>query len=136
LADCIISLKSKGASKQLFHSLDQAKGAGTCYSLSFIDMYEMEAREVIHNLAAYLAHHNGAANNARPRQYRHHPRRKRELTNQWIHMKILHMIWQRRGPTCANLKTTLQIKIMFHKDTVHPARERLGRTDVCLRHNG
>jgi hypothetical protein len=26
LADCIMSLKSKGTSKQLFHSLDQAKG--------------------------------------------------------------------------------------------------------------
>jgi hypothetical protein len=63
-------------------------------------------------------------------------RRKRELTKQWIHMKTLHMIWQCHGPTCANMKTTLQIKIMFHKDTVHPARARLGRTDVCLRHNG
>jgi hypothetical protein len=41
LADCIMSLKSKGTSKQLFHSLDQAKGVGTCYSLSFIDMYDM-----------------------------------------------------------------------------------------------
>jgi hypothetical protein len=49
LADCIISLKSKGTYNQLFHSLDQAKGTGTCYSLSFIDMYDMEAREVIHN---------------------------------------------------------------------------------------
>jgi hypothetical protein len=54
-----MSLKWKGKSKQLFHSLDQAKGTGTCYSLSFIDMYDMEAREVIHNLAAYLAHHYG-----------------------------------------------------------------------------
>jgi hypothetical protein len=59
LADCIMLLKSKGTSKQLFHSLDQAKGTGKCYSLSFIDMYDMEAREVIHNLAAYLAHHHG-----------------------------------------------------------------------------
>jgi hypothetical protein len=59
LADCIMSLKSKGTSKQLFHSLDQVKGTGTCYSISFIDMYDMEAREVIHNLAAYLAHHHG-----------------------------------------------------------------------------
>jgi hypothetical protein len=59
LTDCIMSLKSKGTSKQLFHILDQAKGTGTCYSLSFIDMYDMEAREVIHNLAAYLAHHHG-----------------------------------------------------------------------------
>jgi hypothetical protein len=59
LAGCIMSLKSKGTSKQLFHSLDQAKGAGTYYSLSFIDMYGMKAREVIHNLAAYVAHHHG-----------------------------------------------------------------------------
>jgi hypothetical protein len=44
-ADCIISLKSKGTSKQLFHSLDQAKGTGTCYSLRFIDMYDMDARD-------------------------------------------------------------------------------------------
>jgi hypothetical protein len=29
LADCIMLLKSKGTSKQLFHSLDQAKGTGT-----------------------------------------------------------------------------------------------------------
>jgi hypothetical protein len=29
LADCIMSLKSKGTSKQLFHSLDQAKGSET-----------------------------------------------------------------------------------------------------------
>jgi hypothetical protein len=29
LADCIMSLKSKATSKQLFHSLDQAKGKGT-----------------------------------------------------------------------------------------------------------
>jgi hypothetical protein len=57
-ADCIISLKSKGTSKQLFHSLYQAKGTGTCYSLRFIEMYDMEAREVIHNLAAYFAHHH------------------------------------------------------------------------------
>jgi hypothetical protein len=42
LADCIMSLKSTGTSNQLFHSLDQAKGTGTCYSLSFIDMYDME----------------------------------------------------------------------------------------------
>jgi hypothetical protein len=27
--------------------------------LSFIDMFDMEVREVIHNLAAYLAHHQG-----------------------------------------------------------------------------
>jgi hypothetical protein len=60
LADCIMSLKSKGKSKQLFHSLNQAKGTDTCYSLSFIDMYDMEARKVIHNLAAYLAHHHGS----------------------------------------------------------------------------
>jgi hypothetical protein len=59
LADFIMSLKSKGTSNQLFRSLDQAKGTGTCYSLSFIDMYYMEAREVIHNLAAYLVHHHG-----------------------------------------------------------------------------
>jgi predicted nucleic acid-binding Zn finger protein len=59
LADCIMSLKSKGTSEQLFHSLDQAKGTGTCYSLSFIDMYYMEAREVIHNLAAYFEHQHG-----------------------------------------------------------------------------
>jgi hypothetical protein len=59
LADCIMSLKWKGTSNQLFHSLDQAKGTGTCYSISFIDMYDMEAREVFQNLAAYLAHHHG-----------------------------------------------------------------------------
>jgi hypothetical protein len=59
LADCIMSLESKGPSKQLFHRLDQSKGSGTFYRLSFIDMYDMEAREVIHNLAAYLAHHHG-----------------------------------------------------------------------------
>jgi hypothetical protein len=59
LEDCIMSLKSKETSKQLFHSLDQAKGTGTCYNHSFIDMYDMEAREIIHNLAAYLAHHHG-----------------------------------------------------------------------------
>jgi hypothetical protein len=58
LADCIMLLKSKGTSRQLFDSLYQAKGTGTCYSLSFIDMYDMEAREAIHNLAAYLAHHH------------------------------------------------------------------------------
>jgi hypothetical protein len=55
-----MSLKSKGTSKQLFHSLDQAKGAGTCSSLSFIDMYDMKARELIHNMAAYLVHHYGS----------------------------------------------------------------------------
>jgi hypothetical protein len=60
LADCIMSLKLKGTSKQLFHSLNQAKGTGRCYSLSFIDMYDMEAREVIKNLEAYLAHHHGS----------------------------------------------------------------------------
>jgi hypothetical protein len=54
-----MSLKSKSTSKQLFHSLDQAKGDGKYYSLGFIDMYDMEAREVIQNLAAYLAHHHG-----------------------------------------------------------------------------
>jgi hypothetical protein len=59
LADRIMSLKSKGKYKQLFHSLDQSKGTGKCYSLSFIDRYDMEAREVIHNLEAYLAHHHG-----------------------------------------------------------------------------
>jgi hypothetical protein len=63
-------------------------------------------------------------------------RRKRELTNQWTHMKISPMIWQPRGPTCVNLKTTLQIKIMFHKAIVHPARERMGINDLCLRHHG
>jgi hypothetical protein len=41
LADCIMSLKSKGTYKQIFHSIDQAKGTGTCYSLSLIDMYDM-----------------------------------------------------------------------------------------------
>jgi hypothetical protein len=51
-------IESKGTHKQLFHSLDQVKGTGTCYSLSFIDMYDMEARGIIHNLAAYLAHHH------------------------------------------------------------------------------
>jgi hypothetical protein len=60
LADCIMSLNSKGTSKQLFHILDQAKGTGTCYSINFIDMYDMEAREVTHNLAAYLAYHHGS----------------------------------------------------------------------------
>jgi hypothetical protein len=39
--------------------LDQDKGTGKCYIIIFIDMYDMEAREVIHNLAAYLAHHHG-----------------------------------------------------------------------------
>jgi hypothetical protein len=29
------------------------------HSLSFIDMCDMEAREVIHNLPSYLAHHHG-----------------------------------------------------------------------------
>jgi hypothetical protein len=29
-----------------------------CYSLSFIDMNDMEEREVIHNLSSYLAHHH------------------------------------------------------------------------------
>jgi hypothetical protein len=48
LADCIVSLKLKGTSNQLFHSMDQAKGTGACYILSFIDMYDMEARDVIH----------------------------------------------------------------------------------------
>jgi hypothetical protein len=51
-ADCIMSLKSKGTSEQLFHSMGQAKGTGKCYSLSFIDMYDMETREVIHNMAS------------------------------------------------------------------------------------
>jgi hypothetical protein len=83
-----------------------------------------------------ISTNKGVANKARPRQDRHHPRRKREMTNQWTHMKTLYMIWQRPGLTCANLKTTLQIKIMFHKDTLHPSRSRLGRTDVCLRHHG
>jgi hypothetical protein len=53
-----MSLKSTGTSKKIFHSLDQVKGTGTCYSFSFIDMYDMEARDVIHNLSAYLAHHH------------------------------------------------------------------------------
>jgi hypothetical protein len=44
LADCIMSLKSKVTSKQLYHSLDQAKGTCTCYSIIFIDIYDMEAR--------------------------------------------------------------------------------------------
>jgi hypothetical protein len=56
LSDCIMMLKSK----QLFYSLDQSKGTGTCYIISFIDMYDMESREVIHNLAAYLVHHYGS----------------------------------------------------------------------------
>jgi hypothetical protein len=60
VAECIIPLKSKGTAKQLFNSLDQIKGTGTCYSISFVDMYDMEAREAIHNLAAYLAHHHGS----------------------------------------------------------------------------
>jgi hypothetical protein len=38
--------------------MDQVKGTGTYYSISFIDMYDMEAREVIHDLAAYLMHHH------------------------------------------------------------------------------
>jgi hypothetical protein len=59
VAYSVMSLKLKGTSKQLFHILDQDKGTRTCYSLSFIDMYDMEAREVIHNMAAYLAHHHG-----------------------------------------------------------------------------
>jgi ParB-like chromosome segregation protein Spo0J len=61
---------------------------------------------------------------------------KREPTNQWKHMKILLTIWQFNGPTCVNLKTTLQIKVMFHKAIVHPTRARLGRTDVCITHHG
>jgi hypothetical protein len=44
LADCIMSLKSKGTSNQLFDSLDQAKGIGSCYSPIFIDMYDMEGK--------------------------------------------------------------------------------------------
>jgi hypothetical protein len=36
----------------IYHSSTLASGI-------FIDMYEMEPREVIHNLAAYLAHHHG-----------------------------------------------------------------------------
>jgi hypothetical protein len=59
LSYCIMLLKSKGTSKNLFHSMDQAKGTDACYSISFIDMYDMEAREFIHNLAPYLAHHHG-----------------------------------------------------------------------------
>jgi hypothetical protein len=59
LAYCIMSLKSKVTYKQLFHILDQAKGTRTFYSLRFIDMCDMEAREVIHNLAAHLAHNHG-----------------------------------------------------------------------------
>jgi hypothetical protein len=55
----MMSLKSKGTYKQLFHSLDQCKMTGKCYIPSFIDMYDMEEKEVIHNLAAYLAHHHG-----------------------------------------------------------------------------
>jgi hypothetical protein len=58
--DCIILLKLKGTSKKLCHNMDQVEGTGTCYSLSLIDMYDMEAREPIHNLAAYLAHHHGS----------------------------------------------------------------------------
>jgi hypothetical protein len=58
VAGCIMALISKVKSKQMFHSLDQPKGSGTCYSLSVIDMYDMEAREAIHNLAAYLGHHS------------------------------------------------------------------------------
>jgi hypothetical protein len=59
LADCSMSLKSKVTSNQLFRILDQAKGTGACYILSVIDMYDIEEREVIHNLAAHLAHHHG-----------------------------------------------------------------------------
>jgi hypothetical protein len=53
-------------------------------------------------------------------------------------MTILLTIWQPHGPTCANMKekATLQIKIMFHKAIVYPARARLGRNDVCLTHHG
>jgi hypothetical protein len=45
VTDCIMTLKSKGSSKKLFHSMDQVKGTDTCYSLSFIDMYYTEARD-------------------------------------------------------------------------------------------
>jgi hypothetical protein len=74
----------------------------------------------------------------RKKKYRQDPQRlwrKIEPTNQWKHMKILLTIWQLHGPTCVNLKTTPQIKIMFHKAIVHPARARLRRTDVCLTHH-
>jgi hypothetical protein len=59
LEDCIMLIKSGGTSKQLFNSLDQAKGTWTCYNLSLIDIYDMEEREVVYNLEAYLAHHHG-----------------------------------------------------------------------------
>jgi hypothetical protein len=60
VVDCIILLKSKGTLKQLFHSLDQVKGTDTCYSLNFIDICDIEAMEVTHNLAAYVVHHHGS----------------------------------------------------------------------------
>jgi hypothetical protein len=53
-----MSLKLKRTSKQIFHSLDQAEGIGASYSISFIDIYDMESMEVIHNMVAYLAHHH------------------------------------------------------------------------------
>jgi hypothetical protein len=48
------------------------------------------------------------------------------------------IVHEPHGPTCANLKekATLQIKIMFRKAIVHPARARLGITYVCLTHHG
>jgi hypothetical protein len=42
----------------------------------------------------------GDANKANHRQDPQRLRRKRELTNQWTHMKILPMIWKLHGPTC------------------------------------
>jgi hypothetical protein len=48
----------EGNIQATIYSLDQAKGTGTCYSLSFIDITDMIAMEVIHNLAAYLELHH------------------------------------------------------------------------------
>jgi hypothetical protein len=93
-----------------------------------------DLKQLILNMSAK----KGDANNASHRKDLQLLRRKREPKNPWKHMKILLTIWQPHGPTCANLKekVTLWINIMFHKDIIHPSRARLGRTDVCVTHNG
>jgi hypothetical protein len=59
MADCIMTLKSRAPSKQIFHILDDVKGSRTFNNLSLIGMHDMDAWEVDHNLVTYLAHHNG-----------------------------------------------------------------------------
>jgi hypothetical protein len=46
VTDCVMAFKSRVTSNQLFISLDQVKGSGTFYSLSFIDMYDMEVSTI------------------------------------------------------------------------------------------